>query len=459
MQTGRVSVPKRQRSSFPTLQQAQPIMNSLSHRLPTRLWGALALFTLLVVGLLSQGVAQAETWTDITGQYEIEAEYAGVKGRSVVLRLANGETKEVPIDKLSAKSRARAKQLYDAAKLNAATPAPTTPAPAKPTFGVTPSAAPAAATLSVSGEQPDFAPAVPPVGDLPAFPENASLQETVDFIQAQVLAGHPEVFWYALPDDLRAELDSAEVREAMAPAIKMQTESQKPMRGIAMKVCEILIRKKQFILNSQTMTMAPPPVKPIVESVYDPASGLIYELVSMMFGAEAMMDQSIAAFVNHHGPRIGGHLQQLIQKAPPGMIEQFTAKIVVNQIDNQSGTITVPDNSGGTTTIEMAAYRGRWMPKEFVEKWAEKSGTMAAEMKKEFAANQAQMQAQQQQMAMAVGMIAGTADQILNPMLNANTQQEFDAAIMQAMGMAAMFQGNGGPPGFAPAPGARNPAF
>ncbi|WP_390621117.1 hypothetical protein [Stieleria neptunia] len=46
----------------------------------------------------------------------MEAEFVGVEGRSVVLRLADGSTKNVPIERLSDVSRNRAKQLDEAAK-------------------------------------------------------------------------------------------------------------------------------------------------------------------------------------------------------------------------------------------------------------------------------------------------------------------------------------------------------
>jgi hypothetical protein len=103
----------------------------------------------------------------------------------------------------------------------------------------------------------------------------------------------------------------------------------------------------------------------------------------------------------------------------------------------------------------MANYRGRWMPKDCVDKWGEKQGTMASQMKKQFQANEKSMEASQQQISVAYSMIAETAAQLLQPMLDADTQQEFDAAIRKAMSMAAMFQGNG-IPGLAPAPGAKH---
>ncbi|PAY19251.1 hypothetical protein CKO51_11570 [Rhodopirellula sp. SM50] len=407
------------------------------------------LLAFLLFPLALPDEVRAETWTDNTGQFKIEAEFVGVEGRSVVLRLADGSTKNVPIARLSDASRNRAKQLYEAAKSN---PAAAKPMVAKP---ATPSGS---ATGAIARDGDGFAPAVPPVPAMPAFPENGSLQQTVDFVIEQLSAGHPEVIWYALPAEVRNEVDSAEVRAAMRPAIEMQVETQQPIHEVANQVCEILIRQKQFILNTPMLKMAPPQVTQMVQPLYDPASGLIYEVVQCVFDSKMIVDDSVTSFVDHYGPRIGGHLRVLVQAAPPGMIEQFTGTIVVNQIDDSSGTITVPKQGGGTTVVEMVAYGGRWMPKDFVATWKEKGGTMASGMAEQFENNQADFQASQQQMAQATGMIAGMANQFLQPMLDAKTQQEFDAALTQAMMTAAMFQNQAGP-GLAPGPAARNPAF
>lgn len=411
------------------------------------------LFGILFFSLVAPDAVQAETWTDNTGQFKIEAEFVGVEGRSIVLRLADGSTKNVPIERLSDASRERAKALYEAAKSNPATA--TKPMVAKP---ATAGASSGSATPSVARGDNDFAPAVPPVSPMPDFPDNGSLQQTVDFVIEQVVAGHPEVFWYALPAEVRREVDSDEVRAAMRPAIEMQVEAQQPIHEVANKVCEILIRQKQFILNTPMMKMAPPQVTQMVQPLYDPASGLIYEVVQCVFDSKMIVDDSVTSFVDHYGPRIGGHLHVLVQAAPPGMIDQFTNTIVVNQIDDSSGTITVPKQGGGTTVVEMVAYGGRWMPKDFVATWKEKGGTMASGMAEQFESNQAAFQASQQQMAQATGMIAGMANQFLQPMLDAKTQQEFDTALTQAMLTASMMQNNGAP-GLAPPPAARNPAF
>ena len=52
---------------------------------PFRLFYLTVMGSLLLTAILG-GSIQAETWTDRTGQYNIEAEYVGVEGANVVLR-------------------------------------------------------------------------------------------------------------------------------------------------------------------------------------------------------------------------------------------------------------------------------------------------------------------------------------------------------------------------------------
>jgi len=65
--------------------------------------------------------AMAEVWKDRTGQFQVEAEFLGIRGTDVYLKKPNGVTIKVPLDRLSAESQQRARQL-------AMPPAPAAPA-------------------------------------------------------------------------------------------------------------------------------------------------------------------------------------------------------------------------------------------------------------------------------------------------------------------------------------------
>ena len=73
---------------------------------------SLCFFVLSCLALLLPIDGVAETWTDSTGQFTVEAEFKGVEGKSIVLVKENGVQITVPIAKLSAESKALAQSLY-----------------------------------------------------------------------------------------------------------------------------------------------------------------------------------------------------------------------------------------------------------------------------------------------------------------------------------------------------------
>ncbi len=200
-----------------------------------------------------------------------------------------------------------------------------------------------------------------------------------------------------------------------------------------MKALEVLVTKKDFMLNSPLMGQVPPPLVPTVQAGYDPAVGLIYELSSLSFDNTNLAEKSISEMLDHHGPRIGAHLQSLAKLAPPGSVDMFLGQVVVNETSDSTGTITIPNKEGGSESTEMVKYAGRWLPKDFAEKWeTNKDGfidNIIAEM------NQAKQQreAAGQQPAAMIGMFAMMANSALDPMLAATTQAEFDQAILGIM--------------------------
>ncbi len=234
-------------------------------------------------GLLVSGTSWAETWSDATGKFRIEAEYVGVEGKDLVLRKEDGKTLNVPISRLSEESRARAKLLYDQNKSGGAVPAASA-APVEPAMPDKPLASDAIdSSATAPSKALNFpAPELPTIPPLAPFPENSSLQETVDFVKAQLLAGHPEVFWHALPSEMRETIDGDEFRNKLNPFMQQQAAMNKQVAGVVMKAIEVLVTKKDYVLNSPLMGQVPPPLVPTVQQAYDPAVGLIYETLDVV---------------------------------------------------------------------------------------------------------------------------------------------------------------------------------
>jgi len=401
----------------------------------------LSVLTLFVAALTLPVPASAETWTDNTGKFQIEADFSGVNGKNVVLKKADGSTLEVPINRLSAASHARAKQLYRAhmgGGAGAATP-PAAGIPTAPAAGIP--AAPAAGIPAASANANlDFKlPVAPAVAPLPAFPENATLQATFDFCRDQLMAGHPEVIWHALPEDMRQMVDSEEFRSTLAESMSSQQQITKQVEGLFQKLAQVLVTKKQYVMNTPMLTQAVPPgMMPMVQDGYNPVVGTVYELGMLIFDLPSIDTQTMSEMMNSHGPKLGGHLKGIVAMLPPGVAQQAMAGIAIEQTDDNHGTLTMP----GEEATEMVRYMDRWIPLDMFQEWQDKKGSMLSEMKTALAAAQQGEQAAENNMM--AGMMITMAGSILDPMLAAKSQAQFDQALAQVMQMAPMLGLGGG---------------
>ncbi len=400
---------------------------------------AVAVYVLIVSfgGLM----ARAETWSDTTGKFKLEAEYAGIEGKSVVLRRADGKTVAVPIANLSAESRAQAKAHYQKSK--AAGGSMAKPGASTPTTATVASYTPKKRELKFP------VPSVPAIKPMSAFPENASLQETLDFVRAQALAGHLEVFWLALPEDMRQTAESSELREGLRPALTSNAQTTNEVVAVMDKLLEVLITKKSFVMKSPILAQVPPEAMPLIEAGYEPVTGIIYEYSEMAVNTEGIVNASLTSYLSYHLPRIGAHVQSLVNLVPAPLRDSFVNGITAAQTDDASGTITWPKQDGTTESVDMVKTNGRWIPKSLAEEWAAKKDTLVQDAIAAATANQDAGKTNPQLQAMTAGMVK-QADAVLDPLIAAKTQQEFDFALGQVMMPLMMAFGGGAGPGAAP---------
>ena len=227
-----------------------------------------------------------------------------------------------------------------------------------------------------------------------------------------------------------------------------------------MKAVEVLVTKKEFVLNSQLLTQVPPDVKPMIEQGYDSAVGLAYEVSLLYGGSEDMLKMPMSDWMNQHGPRVGAYVKELAKLGPPGKVDAIAAQIVVQE-SGDTGTITYP-KEGRVETINMIRYEGRWLPAELVAQLKTYEGRLDEAMAGFVEQSRKANEVNQQQVQMQVGMATAMADGVLQPLLAANSQQAFDQALNQVLGpLMMMGAGMGGGPGaseFGPgAPGFQPP--
>lgn len=405
----------------------------------------LTLASLGILGAYGVSPAQGETWSDATGNFKVEAKYAGISGTNVVLQKPDGKTINVPISKLSPESRAQAKRFYEMAKMGLAPTAP----------GATAGSVVAAASkYQPKPRQLNFTPPTPPaIPPMAAFPENASLQATWEHVRDQALAGHLEVLWHAMPDDIRALADGSEIREKLGPHMKDNVNVSPEMIEVTNKLTEILVTKKPFILKSPLLTQVPPQFIPMINQAYDPAVGVVHELAEFSFNAngEAILAHSTTDFLNYHLSRLGAHVQALLKIVPTEIRDGLIAGITTNQTDETTGTMTIPKQDGSTETIEMVRYNNRWLPKDMVTQWEAEKDTIIEKMVANASSGELQVGNSPENQAMLNGVLQ-QANAMMDPLLAAKTQTEFDIALGQVLMPVMMMMGGAGGPG-GPGPG------
>ncbi|TWU10061.1 hypothetical protein Pla52o_57650 [Novipirellula galeiformis] len=372
---------------------------------------------------------RAETWSDVSGKFRIEAKYVAVEGKAVVLEKTDGSVIKVPISRLSTESRAEAKRLYEqqiASEKNATKPE------SKPAM---------AAETATPAAQSRF-----------AFPESGSLQQTVNFIQAEIKNGHPEVLWYALPAEVREVFDSPEFRQQFAETTADAQPMMDAMKQIATMVSKLLKDQQQFILNSQMLAAASPQGKMLLTMAYDPIAGFISQVALMSTDLEKLKSVSLTEYFDDYGPKIGRHVKQLLDMAPPQVTEQLFSNIQVTQTDPNNAVLTISSKDGTMQRTEMVRYQGRWISVGMSDWLTQHSGNLKEEILQGLSQANANPEMAKDkttkvQMNSMAGFLLGFSESALKPLIEAKTQAEFDAAVMRVSMVAAMMTSGGLPNG------------
>ena len=361
--------------------------------------------------LLAAGVppAAAEVWKDSEGKFQVEAEFLGIRGADVYLKKPNGVTIKVPLARLSAESQQLARQLAQ---------------PAQP-------AAPAAAA------------------DTPDAAARALL--------VSVEAGDLRALWDALPSSYQRDVNDV----IHTFAANMDVDLWRSGAAIFKKAVRVLKEKKEFILKQPALAASPVDVTAMTEN-YDPLVGVLETLAgSELTDLQKLKTLDMAAFLDGTGKKVAGQLAAVAKAADdkkldlngfPGVpVEAMPlanlgkAKFSTLKIAGDTATLRV-ENEGETKDVEVVRVDGKWWPKEIADKWPQ-------QMQAAKAALTTQMPEELKKNKMAAMMPMQMVVSVLDSLLAAKTQQEFDQVIQQVMQTFAP-QGPGGPPAGAPPAGA-----
>jgi len=343
------------------------------------------------------GYVLGETWSDSTGQFQVEAQFLGIKANKVYLKKDNGVVIAVPMDRLSAASQQLARQL--------AAPAPG------------------------AADSPDG---------------------TIRTVMTELEQGNVQVVWDALPPSYQSDVNDL----VHTFADNMDAELWNAGTGLAKKAVRILKEKKQFILAHPALAEAPVDADTISAN-WDVVVDLLDTIVnSEIADLEKLKTIDVGAFLSGTGKNIGDKLKAIAQALEgqdfsltdfPGaevdaadLAKLKDAKISTLNVDGDTATVRIEKDGGEVEDVQMVRVEGKWLPKEMVDEWAtgiaEAKTAMTTAMGEELKQNK-------QQVLMPMRMVG----MVLDGILATQTQEEFNDAIDGIKGMLtpAMEEGGG----------------
>ena len=165
--------------------------------------------------------AAAEVWKDGSGQFQVEAEFLGIRGTDVYLKKPNGMTIKVPLARLSAESQQLARQL----------------------------AMPAAPAASGCGRY---------------------ARRRGPSAAASMEAGNLRALWDALPASYQSDVNDL----IHTFAANMDADVWRAGAGLLQKAIRVLKEKKEFILKQPALAQSPMDATTMAEN-WDPLVGVL----------------------------------------------------------------------------------------------------------------------------------------------------------------------------------------
>ncbi|MCA9219751.1 MAG: hypothetical protein KDA71_05450 [Planctomycetales bacterium] len=393
-------------------------------------------FALALVGASIAAVSsQAREFTDASGKFRVEAEYVGMQDGLVLLKKTNGVTIGVPPQRLSA-----ADQEF----------------------------------IRNAGNAPM------PAGDAAGGVDLGSITAADEYVRVvtdAAYSGDMQTVWDALPASYQQDVNDI----VHLFGERMDRDLWNRGFGLASKVVGILRDKKQFIVNQPQLQQS------LQASNTDPAEfsknwdamvAILSTLVnSEISDVEKLKTLEVGQFMESTGQKFVNQIKLASNNGEPAALGP---EIKVTLIDQQGDTATLeietpkspianfgiggPGLAGGAgdafggedapaegpQRLEFVRVEGRWIEKEMADNWSQQVAEIKSGLNEMTPAKFEEIK------PMASGIML-VANGLVVKFQNANTQAEFDAAIMEVMGMVGgmMGGGAGGPPGADPfGPGA-----
>jgi hypothetical protein len=224
--------------------------------------------------------------------------------------------------------------------------------------------------------------------------------------------------------------------------------------ALVQKAARVLKDKKEFAIAALMANLPAPIEQATIETAWDPLADVLVTLVnSEIADLEKLKEIDVGVFLNSTGRSLADKLAVLADTLDEESLspDQFPAvevpempmpnlakvQITTVQIDGDTATIRIDDGEK-VEDHEVVRVDGKWLPKEMVDEWAQ----WTADAK---TALTTAMPQQLQESKMFITMMMTPFQQVLDKLLAAQTQEEFNQ-VLQEFQQQMQPPGEGGPP-------------
>ena len=409
----------------------RPGSRSAAALVPTALGFLTALLSVLICDP-AQG--QAQRWTSLAGNRTIEAEFVGMWGNNVILDRGSQGRISVDVDALIAESRLQARRLAEKQRefIEIAR---------KEVQGQ---------AAGASAAAPNPLPKPPPVPAYSPYATGASAKEFKDWFQTQARNGHLLIAIHdSLPESYQKDNDEM-VRLSIRPQDAQVTDA-----GIKVlhSVADLIVTRQNWIAEHPDLQQLPPgmmeKIKPIVLNV----CGIIREGLDPQFCKVSDL-QSVP---------FRQWLADLDNRVAPYMAELYPLYFPqdITVVQEANGKATIQAGMGGRIKGQLINVEGHWVLDSMApDKWK-----ADVESQRKLLANLPDAQEGGAFGTMMASTFLLGIDQQIQSLKQANTAEDFYAAVQSAAAefssaagagggmpfqmpdLQAMFAGPGGPGG------------
>ena len=394
---------------------------------------------------------KTQSWTNNTGK-KIEADFVRLNGVSLILRKPDGQEITVPLSMLDDTSRLKARALAKAP-----------PTRTKAADGDSADTGSGSSSGDAGTSAKEWASETPVV-----FEENQTAEQFIAVLDRELKKQNVLVFWDLLPSKKQSEVQEI-VRLASTRIEQRTLDLIKRFRN---DLIGALRSKKEFVLNSKALPI-PPDQEELLAATYDGFVELLESsLPEDLLTASTLQNSELRDLVRKYINNVMAKSEELNRLIPDDSPMKSKALGSEWNFDFQVDSSTQYEamisaiSPGQTNRVpeKFTFTDGRWLPANLVQSW---DSAMAN-------ATTGLQSADPKQIHMQIGQSLLFVNGILSSVSAAETQQEFDEAIQQLVGLVQMgmsigggappggmaqsgFQG--GQPGFSGAPGAGMPSM